>query len=104
MSRGARSLIVGAYRSMNRSPFALRVQVAGAAGGIARALHGRFAVVPGVAAEPALVDLPVGRAVEGKAHSLEVEHRVDRLAAHDFDGVLVAEEVAAFDRVVRVPL
>ena len=71
---------------------------------VRRALHRGFAVVARVPTEPTLVDLAVGRAIEGQAHALQVEYGVDRLAAHDLDGVLVAQEVAALDRVVRVPL
>ena len=71
---------------------------------VRRALHRGFAVVARVPTEPTLVDLAVGRAVEGQSHPLEVQHGVDRFATHDLDRVLVAEEVAAFDRVVRVPL
>ncbi len=82
----------------------LQDHVAGAVGGVARAAHGRLAVVGGVAAEAALVDLALGRAVERQAHVLEVDDRVDRLFREDLGRVLVDEVVAALDGVERVPL
>ena len=82
----------------------LQDHVSGAVGRVTRAHDGSLAVVARVPTEPTLVDLAVGRAIEGQAHALQVEYGVDRLAAHDLDGVLVAQEVAALDRVVRVPL
>src|SRR5690349_5910945 len=63
-----------------------------------------LAVVAGVPAEPALVDLALGRAVERQAHLLEVDDRVDGLTAHDLGRVLVDEVVAALDGVEGVPL
>jgi hypothetical protein len=61
-------------------------------------------VVGGVAAEAALVDLALGRAVERQTHVLEVDDRVDRLLREDLGGVLVDEVVAALDGVEGVPL
>jgi hypothetical protein len=61
-------------------------------------------VVARVAAEPALVDPALGRAVERQAHLLEVEDRVDGLLAHALGSVLVDEVVAALDGVEGVPL
>ena len=72
-----------------------------------RAGRGRGVVVGvrlGVAAEPALGDPAVGRAVERQAHVLEVVDALDGLAAEDLGGRLVDEEVAALDRVVGVVL
>ena len=82
----------------------LQDHVAGAVGRVARPPHGRLAVVAGVAAEAALVDAALGRAVERQAEVLELDHRVDRLAAHDLGGGLVDEVVAALHRVEGVPL
>ena len=82
----------------------LQDHVAGAVGGVAGAADRGLTVVAGVAAEPALVDLALGRAVERQAHLLEVDDRVDGLAAHDLGGVLVDEVVAALDGVEGVPL
>ena len=56
-----------------------------------------------VAAERALVDLAVIGAAERHAEMLELVHRGDRLAAHVFDRVLVAEPVRPLDGVVHVP-
>ena len=82
----------------------LQDHVTGAVGGVARAAHGRLAVVGGVAAEAALVDLALGRAVERQAHVLEVDDRVDRLLREDLGRILVDEVVAALDGVEGVPL
>jgi hypothetical protein len=59
----------------------------------------------GGAAEGAGAQAPLGVAVEGDAVVLEPEHLVGRLAAHDLDGVLVAEVVGALHGVegVRLP-
>ena len=78
--------------------------MAGAVRRVAGAADGRLAVVAGVAAEPALVDLALGRAVERQAHVLEVEDRVDRLLREDLGGVLVDQVVAALHGVEGVPL
>ncbi len=64
----------------------------------------RLAVVAGVPAELALVDLAVGRAVERQAHVLEFDDRLDGFAREHFCRVLVDEIVATFDRVEHVPL
>jgi hypothetical protein len=82
----------------------LQDHVAGAVGGEARAAHRGLTVVARVATEAALVDLALGRAVERQAHLLEVDDRVDGLAAHDLGSVLVDEVVAALDGVEGVPL
>ncbi len=82
----------------------LQDHVAGAVGRVARAAHGRLAVVGRVTAEAALVDLALGRAVEGQAHVLEVDDGVDGLFGEDLRGILVDEVVAALDGVEGVPL
>ncbi len=82
----------------------LQDHVTGAVGGVARAAHGGLAVVGGVAAEAALVDLALGRAVERQAHVLEVDDGVDGLFREDLGGILVDEVVAALDGVEGVPL
>ena len=82
----------------------LQDHVAGAVGGVTGPAHRRLAVVAGVPAEAALVDAALGGAVERHPHLLEVEHRVDGFLAHDLDGVLVGEVVAALDGVEGVPL
>ena len=82
----------------------LQDHVAGPVGGEARPPDRALAVVPGVAAEAALVDLAVGRPVERQAHVLELDDGLDRLAGEDLGRVLVDEVVAALDRVEHVPL
>ena len=77
--------------------------VAGAVGGGAGALGRALAEIHGHAAEGALQDLAVVGARERHAPMLELVHGFRRVAAEIFDGVLVAEPVAALDRVVHVP-
>ncbi len=79
-------------------------RVPGAVGGGAGAVgRGAVAVFLHVAAERALIDLPEFGARERHAEMLELDDRRDRLAAHVFDRVLVAEPVRPLDRVVHVP-
>ena len=77
--------------------------VAGTIGRGTGALHGFFAVVGGVPAKWALVDGAVGVAVKRHAEMFHFVHHFGRLAAHELDGVLVAQPVGAFDGVVEVP-
>ena len=83
-----------------------RVQygMAGAVGRRAGALHRGLAEVAHVAAEGALIDAAVLGARERHAEVFQFVHRRNGLAAHVFDGVLVAEPVGALDGVVHVPL
>ena len=82
----------------------LQDHVAGSVGRVARAPDGGLAEVARVAAEAALVDLAVLGAVEGQAHVLELDDRLDRLVGQDLRRVLVDQVVAALDGVVHVPL
>ena len=72
-----------------------RVQqrVAGTVGGGTGALHRLLAEVGRMAAERTLVDGAVGVAVERHAEMLELVHGIGRLAAHELDGILVAQPV-----------
>ena len=81
-----------------------RVQhrVAGAVGRGAGALRSALAVVRGHAAERTLVDLAGLGARERHAIVLEFDHRRRRVLAHVLDRILVAEPVAALDRIVEV--
>ena len=83
-----------------------RVQhgMAGAVGHGAGAFYGAFAEFGGMAAEGALVDFAAFHAVERHAHVFQFNHGFGRAAAHEFDGVLVAEPVGAFYGVVHVPI
>src|SRR5688500_3024242 len=76
----------------------------GAVGREAAAPDRGLAVVARVAAEAPLVDQPLRRAVEGHPEMLEVDDRLDRVAAHDLGRVLVDEIVATLDGVEPVPL
>ncbi len=82
----------------------LQDHVAGPVGGEAGPADRPLAEVAGVAAEPALVDLAVGRPVERQAHVLELDHRLDRLAGEHLGRVLVGQVVTALDGVEHVPL
>src|SRR6185369_16251169 len=77
--------------------------VTGAVGGRGGALRGALAVMRGHAAERALIDFAVLAAREGQTPVFELIHGGRRVAAHVFDGVLVAEPVGALDGVVHVP-
>ena len=83
-----------------------RVQhgMTGAVGHGAGAFYGAFAELGGMAAEGALVDFAAFHAVERHAHVFQLNHGFGRAAAHEFDGVLVAEPVGAFYGVVHVPI
>ncbi len=82
----------------------LQDHVPGPVGREARPPDRPLPVVAGVAAEPALVDLAVGRPVERQAHVLELDHRLDGLAGQDLGRVLVDQVVATLDGVEHVPL
>ena len=79
----------------------------GVAGAIRRGAgpigHVALGILGRVAAEPPLVDLAGVGAAERHAQMLELDDRVDRLAAHIRDRVLVPEPVGAPDRVEHVP-
>ena len=81
----------------------LQNHVAGAVGGVACTAHRGFTIVARVAAKGALGNLPFGCAVEGQAHVLQLDDHINRLAAHNFNGVLVAQIVRPLDGVVGVP-
>ena len=82
----------------------LQDHVAGAVGGVACAAYRCFTVVAGVTAEPALVNTPLGGAVEGKTHFFKVEHGIDGFFRHNLCRILIDEVVTAFDGVKRMPL
>gem|GEM_PF-2040969 len=81
-----------------------RVQdgVAGTVGRGAGALRGALAVVRGHAAEGTLVDLAFLGTRERHAVVFQLDDGRNRLAAHVFDRILVAEPVGALDGVVEV--
>ncbi len=81
----------------------LQNHVTGAVGGVAGAPHGFFAEVAGVTAETPLADASFRRAVEGQAHVLQFDHRVDGVLRQHVRRVLVGQIVAAFDGIVGVP-
>ena len=82
-----------------------RVQdrVAGAVGGGAGALRRAFAETRRHAAEGSLINLPIRCPRKRHAVMFELDDRRDRLAAHIFDGVLIAQPVRTLDGVVHMP-
>src|SRR5439155_14030867 len=74
--------------------------VGGGAGAVGRRTVTEFHHVP---AERPLIDLPQLGARERHAEMLKLDDRRDRLAAHIFDRVLIAEPVRPLDGVVHVP-
>jgi hypothetical protein len=83
-----------------------RVQqrMAGAVGGGAGADGLLAAVVLRLAAKRALVDLAVFQARERQAHVLQFVHRAGCIAAHELDGVLVAQVIRSLHGVIHVPV
>ncbi len=79
-------------------------RMAGAVGRGTGARRLLAAEVLALAAEAALVDATVGQARERHAGMLQFDHQMGGGAAHIFDGVLVAQIVAALDGVVHVPV
>src|SRR6202161_3430708 len=65
--------------------------------------HVALGVIRRMTAEPPLVDLAFLGAAERDTEMLELDHRIDRLAAHIGDRALVAEPVGAADGIEHVP-
>src|SRR5665647_3713973 len=63
-----------------------------------------LAEVAHVSTERPLIDFSIFGAREGHPRMFQFEDGRDGLPAHIFDGILVAEPVGPFDRVVHVPL
>ena len=63
-----------------------------------------FAEVAHVSTERPLIDFSIFGAGEGHPRMFQFEDGGDGLPAHIFDGILVAEPVGPFDRVVHMPL
>ena len=78
--------------------------MAGAVGGVAGASHWGLAVITGVATESALINLAIGRAVEGQPHVFQVDYCIHRLFRQNLSGVLVNQVVTTLDCVESVPL
>ena len=79
----------------------------GVAGAIRRGAgpigHVALGILGRVPAEPPLVDLAGVGSAERHAQMLELDDRIDRLAAHICDRILVAEPIGASDGVEHVP-
>jgi hypothetical protein len=82
----------------------LEDHVPGAVGGVTRPAHGRLAEIPGVTAEPALVDFSFRRPAEGQTPVLKVVHCPYRIFGQDSAGLLIDQIVAALDSIECVPL
>ncbi len=76
---------------------------AGVVRGVAGPLDGLLPVVSRVAPEISLGDQPVRGPTEGHAHMLQLVDGPRRVPHHDLDGVLVAQVIPSFDRVIEVP-
>src|SRR5665811_2241457 len=63
-----------------------------------------FAEVAHVSTERPLIDFSIFGTRKGHPRMFQFEDGGDGLPAHIFDGILVAEPVGPFDRVVHVPL
>src|SRR5471030_270903 len=63
-----------------------------------------FAEVAHVSTERPLIDFSVFGAGEGHPRMFQFEDGGDGLPAHILDGILVAEPIGPFDRVVHMPL
>src|SRR6476659_8643690 len=63
-----------------------------------------FAEVAHVSTERPLIDFSIFGSREGHPRMFQFEDGGDGLPAHIFDGILVAEPVGPFDRVVHMPL
>ena len=81
----------------------LKNHVTRAVGGMTGTLDRFAGHVIGVAAEVALQDAPFGGAVKRQAHVFKFQHRINGFVAHKLDGILIAEVIRTFDRVVGVP-
>jgi len=81
----------------------LKDHVPGPVRGVAGPAHGRLAEIPGVSAEPSLIDAPVGCTVEGQSPVFEIVHGLHGLLRKDDRRVLVHEIVPALDRVEGMP-
>ncbi len=66
------------------------------------ALHRFFTVIGGVAAKRALVNGAIRISVEWHTKMLEFVHHLVGFAAHELNGILIAQPVRAFDGVVEV--
>src|SRR5260370_16285994 len=65
--------------------------------------HVALGILCCVSAKAALIDRAGFGAAERHAEMLEFDNRRDRLTAHIFDRVLIAEPVGAPDRIEHVP-
>jgi hypothetical protein len=57
-----------------------------------------------LSSEGSLVDLTLRSTREGHSVALELVHGLRGLPAHIVDGVLIAEPIRSFDRIVSMPL
>ena len=62
------------------------------------------AVIHGLPAEWALVDAAIVEPRERQPHMLEFDYRLGGMAAHELDGVLIAQIIRTFHRVIHVPV
>ena len=77
--------------------------VTGTVSGVAGAPNRSGAELTAVPAEPALIDLAIRCAIEGKPHVLQLDDRVDRLPREHLRRILIHQVVATLDGVEHVP-
>ena len=82
----------------------LQDHVARAVGGVTGPAHRLLGRVVGVAAERALRDPAIGRAIKRQPHMLQLVDHADRLVTEDLHGVLIGQVVGALDGIEDVPL
>ncbi len=82
----------------------LQDHVPGPVGGVARSHHRLPGRVIRVTAERPLRDPPLGRPRERQPQVLEVVDGLDGFVAHELNGILVSQIIAALDRIVGMPL
>src|SRR6266851_6394388 len=81
----------------------LQHHVPGTVGGVAGTTDSGFTVVACMSSEAALVDAPIGGAVEGQAAMLQLVDGIDGVSSQDFRRGLIDQVVATLDGVVHMP-
>src|SRR2546421_4054707 len=82
----------------------LQDHVPGAVGGVAGTAYRSLAKVACMSAEAALVDTPIGCAVEWQATMFQFVDGIDRFTCQDLGRGLIYQVVAALDGIVHMPL
>jgi hypothetical protein len=81
----------------------LQDHVSGAVGGVTGTTHRFFSEIAGVPAEATLADAPFWCSVEGQAHVLQLDNRIDRFLGQYQSRILIGQIITAFYGVISVP-